>query len=122
MTVDVKAARETLERRERERKKRLLRRWETADADARKIIAHIVKHFRPARVWQWGSVLRKERFSEISDIDIAVEGLDSAEAFLRLLGECQAMTEFDLDVIELEKIEPGFAELIKSQGKLVYER
>ena len=43
-------------------------------------MARIVERFAPSRVWQWGSLLDRYSFSEISDIDIAIEGLDGGPA------------------------------------------
>jgi hypothetical protein len=31
----------------------------------------LIKAYHPVRIYQWGSLLRPERFQEISDIDIA---------------------------------------------------
>ncbi len=56
-------------RREQERNHAL---WVQADADARRIVEQIAKSHRPKRIWQWGSLIRPEYFSEISDIDIAL--------------------------------------------------
>jgi hypothetical protein len=39
-----------------------------------------------------------------------------------LIGKAQAMTDFPVDIVQLEKIEPEFAESIRTDGKLVYER
>lgn len=120
--IDVRQAKRWLEQRDAERHDRLEKRWAEARDDAERLIRHIVANYRPHRVWQWGSVLRKERFSDISDIDIAVEGLQSAEDYFRLLGECQAMTTYALDMVEIERIEPAFADLIRTQGVLRHER
>ena len=76
----------------------------------------------PRRVYQWGSLIDGHGFSDISDIDIAVEGLGSAETYFALIGDAMRMTEFPLDLVELEKIEPLHAESIRRHGRLVYER
>ncbi|MBI3987955.1 MAG: hypothetical protein HY343_13610 [Lentisphaerae bacterium] len=120
--IAVRQAKRWLEQRDAERHVRLEKRWTEARDDAERLIRHIVENYRPRRVWQWGSVLRKERFSDISDIDIAVEGLPSVEDYFRLLGECQAMTTYAIDVVEIERIEPAFADLIRAQGVLRHER
>jgi len=39
----------------------------------------IVREYKPLRIYQWGSLLEDRHFSEISDIDIAVEGITDAE-------------------------------------------
>ncbi len=43
-------------------------------------------------------------FSEISDIDIALEGLSGPEEYFAILGDAMFMTSFPLDIIELEMI------------------
>ena len=64
----------------------------------------------PVRIYQWGSLLRREPFSEISDIDLAVEGLDDSGSFFILLSEADEMS----DLLH--------AESIVKKGKLIYER
>jgi len=90
--------------------------------DFQAIVEMIVRQFNPNRVYQWGSVLRPERFRSYSDIDIAVEGITQPEAYFALLGKAQAMTGFPVDIVQLEKLEPEFAEGIRREGKVVYER
>ncbi len=82
----------------------------------------IIKKYNPKRIYQWGSLLHPEQFSEISDIDIAVEGIGSAETFFKLFGEADAMTKAPLDLVELEKVEPVHRESIIRKGRLIYER
>ena len=96
-------------------------RWTVAAADAERIIAMIVQKYQPDAVYQWGSVLRPERFTELSDIDIAVEGM-SGERFFAMLGEAEDLTRLPLDIVQLEHIEPEFRELIVRYGRRVYER
>ncbi len=96
--------------------------WQAARQDAAAIVAMIVERFAPQAVYQWGSVLDGASFSAISDIDIAVEGLSSAEMFFDLVGEAEAMTDFPLDIVEIERVEPEYARLIKTQGQCVYAR
>jgi len=91
--------------------------WEQARQDADRIIAMIVREFRPARIYQWGSIVHPEHFAEYSDIDIAVEGLPGGAAeYFRLLAEAERLTSFPIDIVELEHIEPEFAELIRAYG------
>jgi hypothetical protein len=40
----------------------------------------IARNHPRVRVWQWGSLLDRSRFSEISDIDIAIEGFEGDAA------------------------------------------
>jgi predicted nucleotidyltransferase len=118
----VSASRAWLRARDRRRAERRRRLWEQAKQDADRIIALIVREFRPARIYQWGSVVHPEHFAEYSDIDIAVEGLPGGAAeYFRLLAEAEKLTSFPLDIVELEHIEPEFAELIRTYGVLRYD-
>ena len=92
-----------------------------AAKDARQIIEMIRRDFNPCRIYQWGSVLKPERFSENSDIDIAVEGIVDAAVFFHLYGKAREMTEFSLDLVQMEKVEPEYAEIIKKKGVIVYD-
>ena len=53
-----------------------------------------------------GSLLDRELFSEISDIDIAVEGLTGPEEFFAALGIAIEGTGLPVDVVELERSRP----------------
>jgi predicted nucleotidyltransferase len=111
-----------LRRRETQRQQRLDRRFQQAWSEAREIIALLVARYRPARIYQWGSLLDRRRFWERSDIDIAVEGIVAPDAFFAMYGDADQLTSFPLDLVALEKIEPEFAEIIRTEGTLVYER
>jgi predicted nucleotidyltransferase len=107
------------------RKKRIRRNrglYKKASNDCSKIIKMIIEKYNPKRIYQWGSLLHPEQFSEISDIDIAVEGISSAETFFKLFGDADTMTKIALDLVELEKVEPVHRDSIIRKGKLVYER
>jgi hypothetical protein len=57
------------------------RAFEKAWHDFDNIVVLITKECKPRRIYQWGSLLNEKYFSEISDIDIAVEGIRSAEQY-----------------------------------------
>ena len=65
--------------------------WETARQDAESITAMIIEKYQPRQIIQWGSVLAPNHFSEASDIDLAIVGLDTIE-FMRLLADAEVMT------------------------------
>lgn len=109
-----------LERREAARQRELDARFRAAWVDFDRIAAMIASEFAPRRIWQWGSLLRRRRFSKRSDIDIAVEGLGSAERFFRLHARAEALTTLPLHIIELERIQPEYAHLIRTAGRLVH--
>lgn len=120
--VDPGDTRRFFERKAHVRARSLDDRFAAAWEDARRILLMIERDYRPLRIWQWGSLLHRGRFSEISDIDIAVEGLGKTEVFFELYGKAMEMTAFPLDLIELERIDPVHAASIRQGGRLVYER
>ncbi len=107
------------EKRERTRRARAAL-LERAQSDARAIIERIARAHNPPRIYQWGSLVETGRFTELSDIDIALEGLRGAEEYFAILGEVMGMTAFPLDIIELEKVDAETAEGIRRRGRLVH--
>ena len=93
-----------------------------AVTDAKIIIDMIIKEYNPVRIYQWGSLLYPSNFRTYSDIDIGVEGINSSETYFALLGAAQSITKFPVDIVKMEKIEPEYAEDIRTNGRLVYER
>lgn len=113
---------EFLKNRERRREHMLDERFERAREDCAKIVSYIIAEHSPKRIWQWGSLLNRKFFTEKSDIDIAVEGLPTPSEIFDILAHAEEITDFPLDIIELEKIEPEFSELIQRKGRCIYER
>ena len=109
------------ERKNRQKKKNSIL-FQQALKDASSILELIIRKYNPVRIYQWGSLLDEESFSEISDIDIALEGIVEPETFFNLYKDVESMTDFSLDIVQLEKIEPEFSEIIKMKGEMVYER
>jgi len=66
--------------------------------------------------------MNSKRFTEISDIDIAVEGLSGPEEFFKTVGIAMEMTSFPVDVVEMETMPTSTAERIRTRGRIVYER
>lgn len=82
----------------------------------------IIKKYNPKRIYQWGSLLDQFFFSNISDIDIAVEGIKDWETFSAMLGDAWEMTDFSLDLVDIEDLTPIYRKYIIKDGRLVYER
>ncbi len=120
--IDLAKVRGFLERKEAARQADLDRRFETAQRDFARIVEHVVRRYAPLRIYQWGSLLDRGRFSGISDIDIALEGLKGPEEYFAILGDAEAMSDLPVDVIELEKVPATTAEAIRTEGRLVHER
>ncbi len=121
-TFDVAAARQTFLRRGELRRQRLAALASEAQDDFCRIKEMLIETYHPLRIYQWGSLLTPERFQEISDIDIAVEGLTDPMAGLHALDDACKLTPFPVDLVEMERIHPAHAETIRKEGKLVYER
>ena len=121
-SVNIQKVKEFLNRKHQARNRELHKHFETAWKDFEIITEMIKNKYNPNRIYQWGSLLDENKFSEISDIDIAVEGIKSSEDFFALYGEATEMTEFQLDIVEMEKIIPEHADSIKQNGKIIYER
>lgn len=122
MVTTTEETRVFLRRKELEKAKRLEKKFKQANSDFKRIVKMIVDHYSPDYIYQWGSLLDKRKFSDVSDIDIAVSGLKTADAVFRLLGEAEDMTDFPLDIVELERLDPLHRKSIKQKGRLVYER
>jgi predicted nucleotidyltransferase len=120
--IDVRQVAEFFRQRAVARQARLDTRFEHAWQDCRSIIQLILQKYHPVRVYQWGSLLDRQKFSEISDIDLAVEGLASPEQFFALYRDAEALTDFPLDLVEWEHIDPLHQASIRRKGRLVYER
>jgi predicted nucleotidyltransferase len=95
--------------------------YQQANSDFKQIIELIIEKYNPKRIYQWGSLINRKHFNESSDIDIAVEGIDSAKKFFHMLGDAQDITDFSIDLVDIDKIHPLHAESIRRKGKVVYE-
>ena len=120
--IDLHRVRTFLADKESRRRARIDARFAQATRDARAIVAAIAEQVNPRRIYQWGSLLDRARFSEISDIDIAVEGLRGPAEFFRTLGIAMDGTSIPVDVVELEKVPEDVADRIRRRGALVHER
>jgi len=120
-TFNYLSARRRLQRKQEEITERRFQLWQQAQEEANKIISMIINKYQPQRIIQWGSVLDSKYFSEISDIDIAIVGVDSVK-FLQIMAEAEEITRFSLDLIRWENIDPCFQNIILMKGKIVYER
>ncbi|HAS84083.1 MAG TPA: hypothetical protein DCS43_15735 [Verrucomicrobia bacterium] len=120
--LHLEAARQRLEEREQTVLNRNAKLQQQANEEANAMVALIARNYNPRRIYQWGSLLRPGAFKPYSDIDIAIEGVTDAERFFGLLGEVQTLSRFPLDIVQLEKIAPEYADDIRRHGKIVYER
>ena len=120
--IDIQAAAANVVRRRERREAANRRRFERAQREFDALVAMLIRVYRPQCIYQWGSLLEPRRFSERSDIDIAVQGSWSPEQFFALLGDAMELTSLPLDLVDLERTEPLHARTIRERGRLVYER
>ena len=120
--IDMEKAKQFLAERDARRQGRLRRRLADARKDAAAIIERIAGEVKPRRIYQWGSLVHGDHFSEISDIDIALEGLTGPQQYFQALGIAMEETSFRVDIVELEKVHPETADSIRRRGRLVHER
>jgi predicted nucleotidyltransferase len=74
------------------------------------------------RAYVFGSVLRSGAMHAGSDIDIALEGRLSAEEYFALWRALEnELSEWTVDLVELDQ-EVRFADFVREQGALIYER
>lgn len=122
MAVDTAAAARWVVSRHERRREALHRRLQSAQRDAARIISAIAAEYRPLRIFQWGSLVHTERFSEISDIDIALEGMSCDEETLAAIrSQADSMTDFRVDLVVMERLDPGRADLIRRFGAVAWE-
>lgn len=122
MDIDLSRVREFLREKKARRRRRLEERLKQAQEDAGRIIEHFGRRYSPRRIYQWGSLVETRNFSEISDIDIGVEGLSGPEQYFAMLGDAISMTRFPVDLLELDKLGAETADHIRRRGRVVYER
>ena len=120
--VDLYEAARTIKEKREKRRTEIRGRLEKAQRDTRRIIEFIAEKYAPLRIRQWGSLVHTERFSLISDIDIAIEGLTNETVFAAFRSDVESMTDFPVDIVAMEKLDSGRAELIRSFGIVSWER
>jgi len=91
-----------------------------AKQEAQEITDFLVERYAVRRVILFGSLTR-DRFHAASDIDLAVEGLPSADYFA-ILAEVNQMTSRWVDLKLWQDLEPYFKSRVLETGEVLYER
>jgi predicted nucleotidyltransferase len=120
--IDIIKVKKNIEIKQQKQSEKLKSLFQKAWMDFETIVNHIIKVYQPDKIYQWGSLLNHKNFSEISDIDICIEGNIPPKEFFCMLGEIEQMTSFPVHIVEINKIEPVYAVSIKTKGRLVYEK
>ena len=69
----------------------------------------------------WGSLLRPDRFTELSDVDIYIEGVSSPEVWSSIERDLLDAVSLPLDLVRWETLMQPHRESIVARGKVVYE-
>ena len=93
-----------------------------ARRDCDEIVQAVAREYKPTRIYQWGSLVDERHFSEMSDIDIALEGITDPATLSALRGAAEKLTRFPLDIVAIEHVHPAYADHIRRRGRVVYER
>ncbi len=117
--VNPQQVKQYLKKKQALKKAQRLELWKMAQQEANAIIAMIIEKYQPKQIIQWGSILEPKHFSEASDIDLAIIGLDSI-TFMKVLADAEEMTQFPLDLVQWENLDPSFQKIILMKGKIIY--
>jgi predicted nucleotidyltransferase len=96
-------------------------RFEQAQRELNRAVYHVRTAFACRRIIVWGSMLHPSRFTEMSDLDICVEGIDDIEEWSRLEREVLEMTTLPLHLVRWESLQPLYRRRIMERGEVVYE-
>lgn len=124
MAIDIRAAARTYQKRQEKEQAALRERLHAMQVCALTLIAHVRDEYKPVGIYQWGSLVDPRLFSaisDISDIDIAVEGIKQLDAWLQMEKELFEMTDYPLDLVRWENLLPEYREPILRRGQVVYQ-
>ena len=89
----------------------------------RKNLSHIIDiiaEFNVEKVVLFGSLIDKEKFTESSDIDIGLIGLDKND-FFKLYSRLTDRIPWPIDLVDLDE-DPKFKIKILERGEIIYDR
>lgn len=108
------------ERRRREAQEAAQRRLvNKAQRAANQVIKHLLAEYEPEKIYQAGSLVDSDRFTEISDIDIAISGL-TPEELEEVSDWAEEKSSFPVDILDLDRAEQVHVDSITRTGRQVY--
>lgn len=108
------------ERRRREAQESAQRRLvNKAERAANQVITHILSAYEPQELFLAGSLADSDRFTEISDIDIAISGL-RPEELEEISDWAEEKSAFPADILDLDRAEQLHIDSIRKNGRKVY--
>jgi predicted nucleotidyltransferase len=108
--------RTTLQQRQTTEKSILARRFQQAEEVAEQAATLLKEKFGAERVMVFGSLVHKCWFSNTSDLDLAVWGLDNL-TYLNAVAKLQDLSsEFKIDLVRMESCKPALEKSILQEG------
>ena len=92
---------------------------EKAKAVLPELITLLVNEFQANKIILFGS-LAKGKFTETSDIDLAVGGIPPKQLF-KAIGEVNSCSDFAVDLKPLEELHPHFYQRVLETGSVIYD-
>jgi len=108
--------RATARQREAQERQEQAQRAQRALASAQQAAALLKSQFGAQRVILFGSLARRGLFHQRSDVDLAVEGIDSSR-FWRAWAALDALgREFEINLVDIETALPALRQEIEREG------
>lgn len=89
--------------------------------EAERLSQQLVKNFGVEAIYLFGSLAWGDIFTPETDIDLAVAGLPAAR-YLEALSFLERISDFPIDLVDLNNVSEEFSRRIVTEGKLLYER
>jgi len=110
---------ETAQRRSEKEKKELEDRRKKAWNVALYAAEFLRKDFKASQVMLFGSLVQNYWFSNSSDIDIAVWGIDGLKYFKAVAQVQDISLDFDIDLVSVENCNPELLKNILKEGRKI---
>ena len=110
---------EAIRRRQSVAKDKLVKRRRRAMMAARKAADLLRREFGANEVFLFGSLARRGEFTLWSDVDLAAFGIPPSRFFEAVGAVTGLISEFKLDLIEIETCPDSLREAIETEGKSI---
>ena len=105
----------TAQQREQVELQQKKQRYQQGGQIAQQAAALLKERFHARQVWLFGSMLTPHRVHPRSDIDLAVAGLEPTQ-YLDAVVELLDLSEFSVDLVQVEYAQPSLLDVIKQNG------
>lgn len=119
--IDISAAAKRMRQQDAEQAAERSARYAVAQEDLGRVLEILRRYPAVKRVRTWGSMLRPDRFTELSDVDVGVEGVDSPQVWSQIERELLDEVRLPLDLVRWESLMEPHRKSIEARGKVVYE-